>query len=224
MAATRVTFDEMMERLHSQANPDNAAGMARFGIHVDRALGVSVNALRAMARGVRDHELAAQLWATGIHEAQMLAAMVDDPTQVTPAQMDAWAAEFDSWDLCDTVTGTLFDKTPYAVDKALEWAGREEEYVRRAGFALMAWLAVHDKKASDETFLRFLPVIAAHAGDGRKDVKKAVNWALRQIGKRRSPVLYAAALETARALAKSDTAAARWVGKDAVRELEARGV
>lgn len=224
MAATRVTFDEVMEQLRAQANPANAAGMARFGIQVDRALGVSVNTLRAMARGVRDHDLAAQLWATGIHEARMLAAMLDDPKQVTPAQMDAWVEEFDSWDLCDTVTGTLFDKTPYAVEKALAWAEREEEYVRRAGFALMAWLAVHDKKAPDEVFLRFLPVIARHAGDGRNYVKKAVNWALRQIGKRRSPALYAAAVETARALAGSETASARWVGKDAVRELESRGV
>ena len=194
--------------------------MARFGINVDRALGVSVTELRRVARRFgRDHGLARGLWASGVHEARILAALVDDPTKVTEAQAERWVRSFDSWDLCDQVCGNLFDRTPFAFEKAAEWAGREREFEKRAGFALMAMLAVHRKDAPDGAFLPFLAVIEREADDGRNFVKKAVNWALRQIGKRSAP-LRTAALRSARRIRAGGTPSARWIAAVAIRELE----
>lgn len=209
----------LIERLRAAGKPENIAGMARFGINPAGTLGVSIPFIRGLARGRRDHELAQELWASGIHEARILAAMVDDPVLVTDEQMEAWARDFDSWDVCDQVCMNLFDRTPAAFDKAVEWAGREEEFVKRAGFALMACLAWHHKTAADEKFIALLPVIHRESHDRRNYVKKAVNWALRQIGKRNRR-LNQAAIETARAIATSDSAAARWIAADALRELE----
>jgi len=210
---------QLIQRLRAAANPENAAGMVRFGINPAGTLGVSIPTIRALAKGRRDHQLALDLWASGIHEARILAAMVDDPAQVTEAQMEAWVLDFDSWDVCDQVCMNLFDRHPNAFIKVEEWAGRPEEFVKRAGFALMAVLAWHDKTAADEQFLAFLPIIQREADDKRNFVKKAVNWALRQIGKR-NPVLNQAAIQIARELMQSESSTARWVATDALREFE----
>ncbi len=173
-----------------------------------------------MAKEVgKDHDIAQHLWETEIHEARILAAFVDKPEWVTEDQMESWVQDFDSWDVCDQVCGNLFDRTPWAYEKALAWAEREEEFVRRAGFAIMAMLAVHDKKATDKQLAQFFPYIEQYATDERNFVKKAVNWALRQIGKR-NPELSKAAFNLAAELANSPHATARWVGKDALREFE----
>jgi 3-methyladenine DNA glycosylase AlkD len=210
---------EVIRRLEGMADPRRAEGMARYGIRTDRALGVSMPGLRSLAREIgRDRRLAGKLWASGLHEARILASLVDEPGMVTGEQMEAWAAEFNSWDLCDQCCGNLFDRSPLAWEKALEWSAREEEFVKRAGFALMAWLAVHDKKAGDERFEEFLPAIIREAADDRNYVKKAVNWALRQIGKRNLS-LNRRAVETAREVGKIDSRAARWTASDALREL-----
>jgi len=212
--------NQIIEQLRCMANPANVAGMARYGINPAQALGISLPALRQMARGRRDHALAEALWQSGIHEARILAAMVDDSSQVSPEQMERWVLDFDSWDVCDQVCSNLFDRTRDAVEKAHAWSQRPEEFIKRAGFVLMAALAVHDKKAGDGIFLDFLPVIQREATDGRNFVKKAVNWALRQIGKR-NPALRAAAIETARQIRTIDSPAARWIAADALKELEA---
>lgn len=199
--------------------------MARFGIATWRALGGSnVPYLRTLAKRIgRDHRLAAQLWRSKIHEARILAALVDDPAQVTEGQMEAWAADFDSWDVVDNCCGSLFDKTPFAWRKAEEWSAREQEFVKRAGFALMAYLAVHDKEAPDQAFQRFLPLIEREAGDRRNYARKAVNWALRQIGKR-NLALNRKAIATARRIHRTGPRAARWVASDALRELSSEKV
>jgi 3-methyladenine DNA glycosylase AlkD len=210
---------EVLERLRSLANPANVAGMARFGINPNNTLGVSVPTLRKMAREIgRDHALAQELWASGVHEARMLASLIDDSRQVTEEQMERWVAGFDSWDVCDGCCGDLFDKTPFACRKAVEWAGRDGEFVKRAGFALMAWLAVHDKRAPDEAFLEFLPAIKRESADARNFVKKAVNWALRQVGKRNA-ALNAAAIQTAQEVQCMGSKPGRWIASDALREL-----
>ena len=218
--------------LRTLANEQNRAGMARFGINVEGALGVSVTTLRAVARDVlrpikKDpaarHALAAELWDSGIHEARILAALVDDPTLVTREQMESWVAGFDSWDLCDQVCANLFDRTELAWRAAEQWAERDEEYVKRAGFALMAALAWHRKDAPDGRFLGYFPLIERGAEDGRNFVKKAVNWALRQIGKR-SPGLNEAAVAVAARLRDSESSSTRWVGSDAYRELTSPAV
>lgn len=215
---------EIVARLRALANPENVAGMARFGINPENTLGISIPTLRKLAKEAgRDHDLAQQLWATGLHEARILAAFVDDPRRVTPEQMEAWVQEFDSWDVCDQVCCNLFDRTPWAYEKAAAWSARSAEYVKRAGFALMAALAWHDKKAPDSALAAFLPLIQREAGDGRNYVKKAVNWALRQIGKRSRP-LNALAVQTAQELAQSESKAARWVASDALRELTSAAV
>jgi 3-methyladenine DNA glycosylase AlkD len=211
--------EQVMGELRAVAKPVSLTGMARYGIKTDRALGLSIEVLRPIARGLRnDHALALALWETGVHEARLLAGFIDDPRQVDEAQMEAWAAEFDSWDVCDQVCSSLFDRTTLAWDKAIEWCGRPEEFVKRAGFVLMAALAVHDKAAPDESYLALLPVIAREAGDERNFVKKAVNWALRQIGKRNA-VLNAAAVAAAGEIELQGSRSARWIARDALREL-----
>jgi len=217
-------YNEIIQRIKSLANPENVEGMARFGINPANTYGVSVPVLRKMARETgRDHELALALWASGIHEARLLACFIDRPDMVTEAQMEGWVKDFDSWDICDQCCSNLFDRTPVAHEKAVAWCEREEEFVRRAGFVLMAALSVHDKKASDEVFLRFLPLIKEYATDQRNFVKKAVNWALRQIGKRNLK-LNGAALKTAEEIKKIDSRSARWIASDAIRELSSDAV
>jgi 3-methyladenine DNA glycosylase AlkD len=205
--------------LKKLANARNVEGMVRFGITARNTLGVNIPVLRRIARGFRnDHDLALRLWKTDIHEARLLAGFIDDPALVTEKQIEAWVRDFDSWDICDMVCGNLFDKTPFAYRKAKEWPDREEEYVKRAGFVMMAVLSVHDKKAPDSVFMKFLPVIKREARDERNFVKKAVNWALRQIGKRNSR-LNRMAVEAAKDIQKIDSRSARWIASDAIREL-----
>jgi 3-methyladenine DNA glycosylase AlkD len=214
-----MSLQETVTKLESLGSPGAVEGAARFGVHVRNILGVSAPALRKLAKEIgTDHKLAGQLWRTGIHDARVLATLIDDPAQVTPNQMERWAKDFDSWAVCDATCCCLFDKTPYAVDKAVEWTAREEEYVKRAGFVLMAALAVHDKKMPDERFEAFLPHLKRHANDDRNFVRKAVNWALRQIGKRNLR-LNELAIQTAKDIRAQNTKSARWIGADALREL-----
>jgi len=213
------SYSELLVRLRSLANTKNVDGMARFGINSENTLGIPMPMIRSIAKETkRDHELAIQLWQSGIHEAKILAALVDEKEKVTSEQMDAWVKDFDSWDVCDQVIMNLFDRVPWAYEKAVEWAGREEEFVKRAGYAMMASLAVHDKKASDERFIVFLQVIRTGSTDERNFVKKAVNWALRQIGKRNIS-LNAEAVKCAREILDLDKRSARWIANDALREL-----
>lgn len=210
---------DVLKELKSQQNPHNVAGMARFGINPDNTYGIPIPVVRKMAARIgKDHQLALALWKSGIHEARILAGMVDDSWQVTETQMEAWVKEFDSWDVCDQVCMNLFDKTTVAYQKAIEWSGRKEEFVKRAGFALMACLAVHDKSAPESKFVQFFPYIKGAATDERNFVKKAVNWALRQIGKRNES-LRQAAIKTAQEIQKFDSKAAKWIAGDALREL-----
>ena len=212
-------LDQILSELRSLASPRNVAGMARFGIRPANPLGISVTTLRKLARSIpRDHDLAEALWATGIHEARILASIVDVPAAVTEEQMERWAAAFDSWDLCDQCCGNLFDKTPFAWKKVREWCRREEEFVRRAGFALLAWLAVHDKKTGDELFIAAFPLIREGAPDGRNFVRKAVDWALRQTGKR-NLALHGKAVALAEELGRLDAKSARWIARNTLREL-----
>lgn len=216
--------NQIIKKLKSLNNPENVAGMARFGINPNNTYGVSIPTLRKMAKETgKDHSLAQELWASRIHEARILAGFVDDPKLVTAEQMENWVKDFDSWDICDQVCSNLFDRTPVAHKKAIEWSSREEEFVKRAGFVLMAALSVHDKRAVDDEFLIFLPIIKREAADERNYVKKAVNWALRQIGKRNS-TLNKKAIETAKEIQKLDSKSARWIASDAVRELTSKSV
>ena len=211
---------QVIDRLKSLGDPKAVEGMRRFGIQSSNSFGVSVPKLRTLAREVgRNHPLALKLWETGLHDARLLATMVDDPRQVTVDQMDKWVRDFDSWDVVDGSCGNLFDKTPFAVAKAKEWCKREEEFVKRAGFVLMAELAVHDKKAKDQVFLDFFPLIIGGSSDHRNFVKKAVNWSLRQIGKRNLK-LNKAAVSTALKIQKMESGAAKWIASDALRELK----
>lgn len=211
----------ILRRLKAQGSPENVAGMARFGIAVRNAYGVPLGPLKAMARELgRDHTRAHALWATGNREARVLAIFTADPKQMTPAEMNRWVRDIESWDICDGCAIHLFRKTPFAWNLALKWARQKQEFVRRAGFALIATLAVHDKQAPDETFLEVLPLIESTSDDERNFVRKAVNWALRQIGKRNA-VLRVAAMEVARRLGDSENKTARWIGKDAIRDINA---
>jgi 3-methyladenine DNA glycosylase AlkD len=219
-AATRGVLAD----LRSVADASRLPGMARVGINTGRALGVSVPHCRRIARAHRlDHELAQDLWGSKIHEARILASMVDDPMRVTPPQMEAWASDFDSWDLCDQVCGNLFGLTPFVWDAARRWAVRPEEFVKRAGFTLIAERAVHDRDHDDVFWAGWLPVIRDGARDERNYVKKAVSWALRQIGKR-NLALNAAAIEEAEQLRDGGSRGARWIANDALRELRSDAV
>jgi len=212
-------IDGIIECLRAQANPANVTGMARYGISTKGALGVPVPALRKLAKETgRDHALAEQLWNTGIHEARIMATLVDDPALVTSRQMDRWVRDIDSWDVCDQACQNLFRYSPLAYGKARQWARAKREYVRRAGFSIMAGLAVKDKHASDEQFAALLPLIAEAAGDDRNMVKKAVNWALRQIGKR-DRRLHKLAIAAAEEIHRQASRSARWIAADALREL-----
>jgi 3-methyladenine DNA glycosylase AlkD len=209
----------VLAELRGLGSEENRAGMARFGINTKQAFGVSMAAMRPLERKYRrNHDLAAALWDSGYHEARILAALIDDPKALTRRQMDAWAADFNSWDLCDQACMKLFAKTPFVADKVAKWAKDRREFVRRAAFATIAGYTVHAKKAPDAEFLPFLAIIETSATDERNFVRKAVNWALRQIGKR-STGLHRPALALAKRLAASGDKTARWIGKDAVKEL-----
>ena len=219
-----MTYEEIIKDLKSQKRPKNIAGMARFGINPKGTLGISIPYLRNLAKKIgKDHTLADKLWKSGIHEAKILAAFIDELKKVTEKQAEVWVKDFDSWDICDMVCSNLLDQTPFAYKKAFEWSKRQEEFVKRAGFVLMAALAVHDKKIDDKRLIKFLPVILREATDERNFVKKAINWALRQIGKRNSN-LKKEAIQTAEAILKiyPDSKSAKWIAKDTIRELTSR--
>jgi 3-methyladenine DNA glycosylase AlkD len=212
-------YKEILEKLKSLSDPIAVEGMARYGIKPENNLGVSVTTLRKVAKEIgKDHELAQQLWSTGIRDARMVAALIDDPKLVSEKQMENWVKDFNSWDICDHCCGHLFDKTEFAYQKASGWSDRKEEFVKRAGFALMAWLAVHDKKAENESFLPFLSIIKNESIDSRNYVKKAINWALRNIGKRNLD-LNKKAIKTAKEIQKMESKSAKWIASDALREL-----
>ncbi len=218
--------DEIVERLRGLSAPDAITGMNRVGIYVENAIGVDTTSLKRLATEIglrRNHDLALALWDTGIYEAMTIAVWIDDPGQVTEGQMDRWAADFGSWDLCDHACFTLFDRSPYAYKKCLEWAEDEREYVKRAGFAMMAGLAIHDKKSPDEAFVQFFPLIVKGASDKRHMVKKAVSWALRQTGKR-NLALNAAAVAVAEEMKRSGCGPAKWIASDALRDLKSDAV
>jgi 3-methyladenine DNA glycosylase AlkD len=215
---------EILQKLASRYDPRAVEGMARFGIVTAKAYGWSAPALRRLAREIgRDHALAQELWASEILEARALAALIDLPEKVSERQMERWAKDFDNWAVCDSACGSLFRYTKYAHAKCVEWSSRQEEFVKRAAFALMAGLAVADKAASDQAFLKFLPLIKRAATDERNFVKKAVNWGLRQIGKRNRR-LNRAAIAAAREIHRLDSPAARWIASDALRELQSPAV
>ena len=213
-----------LDLLHRNARPAELEGMARFGIVGDNRLGLSVPAMRAIAKQLgSDHELAQALWATGIPDARIVAGMVAEPARLTAREMDAWARGFASWDVCDQVCGSAFLASSLAWRKVKVWAARKDEFVRRAAFALLATLAVHDRAAPDTTFIEALNLIEAAADDDRNFVKKAVNWALRNIGKR-NRALNAAATATAKRIQLQESRAARWIAADALRELSSDAV
>ena len=219
-----VRLEEILKRLRDGAQPDAKANLERFGITARQSYGWSVPALRDLAKEVgQDHTLAQQLWATGVLDARILASLVDEADRVTPRQMERWARDFDSWAVCDACCLNLFDRTPYAHAKIRAWSGRKEEFVKRAAFALLAAVAVHDGDVSDEALTGFFPLIEREAGDARNFVKKAVSWALRQIGKR-NPRLRAAAMACAERIASQGTVSARFVATDALRELQSAAV
>jgi 3-methyladenine DNA glycosylase AlkD len=214
-----MTCKRIITDLKALANPANAAGMARYGINPAGTLGVPMPVLRKMAKEIgRRHDLAEELWRSGIHESRILAALIDNPREVTGEQMERWVLDLDSWDVCDQLCSNLFSRTGLAFTKAAAWSGRPETFVKRAGFVLMACLAVHDKKSDDALFAAFLPLILRESVDDRNFVKKAVNWALRQIGKRNA-ALNGLAVETARKIRTMDAKSARWIAADAIREL-----
>jgi len=217
------TTAEILEQLKAKADSRNLAGMARFGMTVQQRLGVTVPELRRIAKQAgKDHRMALRLWKSGIPEARIVASMLAVPQALTERQMNAWVKSFNSWDVCDQVCMNLFHKTPLARQKIIEWSQREEEFVKRAAFALIACLAWHDRDTPDQAFIEFLPVIKGGAMDERNFVKKAVNWALRAIGKR-NVQLNKAAIKAAKKIQRLDSRAARWIATDALRELENSG-
>jgi 3-methyladenine DNA glycosylase AlkD len=219
-----MTFKEILKTLETRSNPAAVRGMAQFGITAAKAYGWSTPALKQLARQIgKDHDLAQRLWATEILEARALAGLIDEKEKVTEQQMEDWARDFDSWAVCDGTCLNLFRYTPFAYKKCRAWSDRQEEFVKRAAFTLMACLAVSDKAANDRVFLGLLPLIKRQAGDGRNYVRKAVNWALRQIGKRNQR-LNRAAIEAAQDIHGLNSPSARWIASDALRELRSPAV
>jgi 3-methyladenine DNA glycosylase AlkD len=219
-----MNYDEVMKKLRSMQNKRNAEGMARFGINLENNLGISVTSIRKFARSIgKDHELALRLWESKIRDARMLAACLDDPKLVTKEQMESWVKDFNSWDVCDHTCGHLFDKTAFAYEKAKEWTNRKEEFQKRAGFTLIAWLSVHDKKNQNMIFEKFFPLIIKHSTDDRNYVKKAVNWALRNIGKRNIE-LNKKAIDVAKIIKRIDSKSAKWIASDALNELTSKKI
>jgi 3-methyladenine DNA glycosylase AlkD len=217
-------FEDVMNKLNSMRNIKNVEGMARFGIKPENNLGISVTTIREFARKIgKDHDLAIKLWDTEIRDARMVAACIDDSKIVTKEQMEKWVKDFNSWDLCDHTCGHLFDKTPYAYEKAKEWTNRSAEFQKRAGFSLIAWLSVHDKKKDDSVFEQFFPLIIKQSTDDRNYVKKAVSWALRNIGKR-SLNLNKKAIDVAKIIQKIGSKTAKWIASDTIRELTSKQI
>jgi 3-methyladenine DNA glycosylase AlkD len=214
----------ILNKLKAKARPDQLEGMARYGISTERRLGVKVPDMRKIAKEAgKDHALALELWKTGIPDAQIVAALVGEPEKLTDAQMEDWVKDFNSWDVCDQVCMNLFDKSPLALKKIHDWSGREEEFVKRAAYALIACVAWHDKEADNDTFIQLFPVIKMGATDERNYVKKSVNWALRHIGKRNIQ-LNEAAIKISEEIKQMDSKAARWIASDALRELKSENV
>ncbi len=214
-----MTSTDVLEQLQFLGNEENRRGMARFGINAEKAYGIKVPELKALAKPLKkNHALALDLWETGMHEARLIAIFIADPKLTTPELAENWVKDFNSWDICDQACIVLFNKTPFAHQKAKEWTLLEPEFERRAGFALMATLAVHDKKAADEKFIEFFPFLEKGSADERNFVKKAVNWAIRQIGKR-NRMLNAAAIELSEKIAQQNSKSARWIAAHALREL-----
>ena len=214
-----MTCREIIKLLQKQYNPKNVEGMARFGIASKNTLGIAIPFLRGLAEKIgTDHALALELWETGIHEARILAGIIADPELITQKQMDSWAKDFDSWDICDCACTNLFDRSKFALKKIYQWHMRKEEFVKRASFSTIAGVTCHNRKLGNKVFIKFFPLIKKASIDERNFVKKAVNWALRNIGKRNS-ALNKQALKFANTLLQLDSKSARWIAKDAVREL-----
>lgn len=216
--------ENVLKKLRAKGRPDQLKGMAQYGMVTERRLGVSVPEMRKIAKDLgKDHKLAIELWKTKIPDAMTVAGMIDEPEKLTDKQMDDWVKDINSWDVCDQVCMNLFEKTPLAWNKIFEWSRREEEFVKRTAFSLVACLAWHDRQAEDNRYIKLLPIIEREATDERNFVKKAVNWALRNIGKRNLD-LNRAAIETAKRIQLVDSKAARWIASDAIKELESRAV
>ena len=217
-------YEKLLKKLKSMEKPENVEGMARYGINPKNNLGISIYKLRPIAKEIgKNHDLALKLWNSGIHDARLLACFIDDPKKVTSKQMDLWAYNFDSWDICDQACTSLFDLTPLAWEKIIQWSKHEKEFVKRGAFSLIAGLAVHDKNANDKMFEKLFPIIIRESNDDRNYVKKAVNWALRNIGKR-NKILNKKAIETAKNILEIDSKTARWIANDAIRELTSEKV
>ena len=219
-----MSFKEVLKKLKAKGQPDKLKGMAKFAIEGKKRLGVAVPDLRKLAKEIgEDHQLALKLWQTKIPEAMILATMVDDPEKVTEKQAENWVKDIQSWDVCDQLCMNLLEKVPFVLKKIREWSKREEEFVKRAAFALIACLACHDKEAPNEYFIKFFPIIKREAVDDRNFVKKAVNWALRHIGKR-NLTLNKEAIKLAKEIKQLDSKPAKWIASDAIRELESEAV
>lgn len=215
-------LNQIIKKLKSLRNPDNVAGMKRFGINSKKMLGLSRPQLRQLGKEIpKKHKLALELWKTEYLEARILASLIDEPDKVTEKQMDSWVMDIDSWDLCDQVCTNLFRKTKFAFGKIKEWSRREEEYVKRTSFSLLAFMAVHAKSEPDKTFIKFFPMIKKASIDERNFVRKAVNWALRNIGKKNKN-LNQSAIKLAKEIEKIDSKSARWIARDAIRELTSK--
>ncbi len=218
------SVEDVLEKLKAKARPDQVEGMARYGMTAEKRLGVSVPDMRKIAKETgRDHALAIALWKTGFPEARIVAAMVGEPERLTEEQMEEWVKDINSWDVCDQVCMNLFEKTPLAWKKILDWSGREEEFVKRTAYALIACLAWHGKELDDQKFIDCLPIIKRGSTDERNFVKKAVSWALRNIGKRNIN-LNKAALKLAEEIRQIDSKSARWIAADAIKELQSEAV
>jgi len=212
-------YNDILKKLKALSNRKAVGGMSRFGINPENTYGVSIPDLRKISQeSGKDHTLAQKLWASGIHEARILASMIDEPAAVSEEQMERWVKDFDSWDVCDQCCMNLFEKTKFAYHKCVEWSSNKQEFVKRAGFVLIARLAVSDKKAIDEQFVNFFPIIKRESVDNRNFVKKGVNWALRQIGKRNRK-LNEMAIGIAKEIQEIDSKSSRWIASDALREL-----
>jgi len=213
-------LENILNQIKLNGNPANLKGMARYGIRFDEAYGCNIPFLRKLAKNYKgNHDLAMELWRTGLHEARIIAFLIDDPKKVTEPQAERWLKDVKSWDICDGLCSNLIRKTPFAYKKAFEWSSRKEEFQKRAGFVMMAVLAVHDKEADDEIFLEFLDRIEEESSDDRNFVKKAVNWALRQIGKRNRS-LHKSAIKASGRIKLQDSKTARWIANDALREFK----
>lgn len=220
----KIDYDEILKQLKSLGSSKVVLGMTRFGISGKNIYGVSIPALRKIAKEIgKNHSLALELWNTGVHEAKILAGMIDDSHLVSEKQANKWIKDFDSWDVCDQVCANLFDKTVFAFDKAIEWSKLKKEFEKRAGFALMACLAWHNKNAKDNKFIQFFPYIKINSTDERNYVKKSVNWALRQIGKRNEN-LRKEVIKLAQEIKKIDSKSAKWIAVDAIKELKSEAV